>query len=55
MTKKENESIDRQLETLANNMLMTGWLGVSNITDEIYKRLLVKLKEKIDYQLSQNK
>ena len=55
MNKKEQNILDRQLDDIADKLLMDGWLSTNEITEvtyrRLYRRMLVKLRGKIDEKL----
>lgn len=51
MNKKEQARLDKQLDQIAEDLLMDAYCATSNILDSLYARLLVKLRDKIDRRL----
>lgn len=51
MNKKEQKILDRHLDDIAESMLIDGWRCTYAITEGLYKRMLVRLREKIDVKL----
>lgn len=51
MNKKEQARLDKQLDQIADNLLMEAYRETFSIVDGIYARLLVKLRDKIDRTL----
>lgn len=51
MNKKEQARLDKQLDQIAEDLLMDAYCSTSNILDSLYARLLVKLRDKIDIRL----
>ena len=51
MNKKEQAKLDKQLDQIAEELLMDAYCSTSNILDSLYARLLVKLRDKIDTRL----
>lgn len=51
MNKKEQKILDRQLDDIADKLLIDGWRCTLSITDDIYRRMLIKLRDRIDYKL----
>lgn len=51
MNKKDQARIDKELDKIADNLLMEAYRATFNIVDGIYARLLVKLRDKIDRTL----
>lgn len=51
MNKKEKARLDKQLDQIAEDLLMDAYCATSNILDSLYARLLVKLRDKIDIRL----
>lgn len=48
MNKKEKEKLDKQLDKIADNLLMDAYRETFSIVDGIYARLLVRLRDKIN-------
>lgn len=51
MNKKEQAKLDKQLDQIADNLLMDAYRETFSIVDGIYARLLVKLRDKINRTL----
>ena len=51
MNKKEKEKLDKQLDKIADNLLIEAYRETFSIVDGIYARLLVRLRDKIDRTL----
>lgn len=51
MNKKEQVRLDKQLDKIADNLLIEAYRETFSIADEIYARLLVRLRDKIDRTL----
>ena len=51
MNKKEQKILDRQLDDIADKLLIDGWRCTLSITDGIYRRMLIKLRDRIDDKL----
>lgn len=51
MNKKEQARLDKQLDQIADNLLMEAYRETFSIVDGIYARLLVRLRDKIDRTL----
>lgn len=51
MNKKEQKILDRQLDEIADNLLIDGWRCTYAITDGLYRRMLIKLRDRIDDKL----
>lgn len=51
MNKKQQERLDKELDKIADNLLMEAYRETFNIVDGIYARLLVRLRDKIDRTL----
>ena len=51
MNKKEQARLDKQLDQIADNLLMEAYRETFSIVDGIYARLLVKLRDKINRTL----
>ena len=51
MNKKEQKIVDRQLDDIADKLLLDGWRCTYAITDGLYKRMLFRLRDKIDEKL----
>ena len=51
MNKKEQALLDKQLDQIADNLLMDAYRETFSIVDGIYARLLVKLRDKINRTL----
>lgn len=51
MNKKEKASLEKQLDQIAEELLLDAYCATSNILDSLYARLLVKLRDKIDIRL----
>lgn len=47
MTKREQQRLDRQLENIADNLLIKGWSDCRSIADDYYLRMLEILNERI--------
>lgn len=52
MNKKEQAKLDKQLDQIADNLLMDAYRETFSIVDGIYARLLVKLRDKINRTLA---
>ena len=52
MNKKEQERLDKQLDQIADGLLMDAYRETFSIVDGIYARLLVKLRDKINRTLA---
>ena len=52
MNKKEQARLDKQLDQIADNLLMEAYRETFSIVDGIYARLLVKLRDKINRTLA---
>lgn len=52
MNKKEQKILDRQLDDIADKLLIDGWRCTYAITEGLYKRMLVRLRERIDVKLN---
>lgn len=51
MNKKEQAKLDKQLDKIADKLLMEAYRETFSIVDGIYARLLVRLRDKIDRTL----
>lgn len=51
MNKKEQARLDKQLDKIADKLLLEAYRATFTIVDGIYARLLVKLRDKIDRTL----
>ena len=51
MNKKEQKILDRQLDDIAESMLIDGWRCTYAITEGLYRRMLVRLRDRIDEKL----
>lgn len=51
MNKKEQARLDKQLDKIAEELLLDAYCATSNILDSLYARLLVKLRDKIDTRI----
>lgn len=52
MNKKEQAKLDKQLDHIADGLLMDAYRETFSIVDGIYARLLVKLRDKINRTLA---
>lgn len=51
MNKKEQKILDRQLDDIADKLLIDGWRCTYAITEGLYRRMLIKLRDRIDDKL----
>lgn len=51
MNKKDQARLDKELDQIADNLLIEAYRETFSIVDGIYARLLVKLRDKIDRTL----
>ena len=51
MNKKEQKILDRQLNDIAESLLIDGWRCTYAITEGLYRRMLGKLRDRIDDEL----
>lgn len=51
MNKKEQKILDRQLDEIADKLLIDGWRCTYAITEGLYRRMLIKLRGRIDEKL----
>ena len=51
MNKKEQMNLDRQLDKIADKLLIDGFRCTYAITEGLYRRMLVKLRDRIDEKL----
>lgn len=51
MNKKEQKKLDRQLDDIADKLLIDGWRCTYAITEGLYRRMLVRLRDRIDDKL----
>ena len=51
MNKKEQARLDKELDQIAEELLLDAYCATSKILDSLYARLLVKLRDKIDIRL----
>ena len=52
MDEKERKKLDRQLDEMAQKLLMDAYKGCFSITEGIYQRLLIKIRDNIDTVLN---
>lgn len=51
MTKKQQQAYRRLIDETAGNVLLAVWQAAMSQCDEIYKAMLIRLRDEIDKQL----
>ena len=51
MTKKQQQAYRRLIDKTAGDVLLTVWQAATSQCDEIYKAMLIRLRDEIDKQL----
>ena len=52
MTKKEQKNYERKIDEIADNQLMSAYHKAIEITDGVYVDILLRMRSKIDAQIS---
>lgn len=52
MTKKEQQRLDKQLEGIAENLLLRGYVETQEITSDYYLHLLEIMRDSCDRRIS---
>jgi len=51
MTKKESIAYDRQIDSIADSLLISAQKEAFEITDKVYLDIILRMRSKIDVQL----